>query len=277
MEGSTGISANEETSGLQSFTESAQLPIPESDFRLSYAEKRKKDNRERQRRCRARQAELLRVAKVPVPRREQVEPQFLGFVQRRVHRTSAILARQIGMYAAQKLKDHGTDVQHLTIAKLLGQGVLKDMVPPSLRDPAMVKMGLDVLGSFKDGLQTHLVGLRKDKSRFAKNIVTTLAVAPGMGSQRGVAGLLGVDRRNIKKALARRVLLDNTQDAFWLGDQRRVRINQALSEAVKRMIIQWWKEETTVSPNRKDITRKWIAPKLYIEHPTHYLQVSQVR
>ena len=174
------------------------------------------------------------------------------------------------------MKDHDSEVHHLTVLKILGQLVLKDMVPPFLRDPTALQLGHSVLGSFKDGLQTHLVGLRKAKSVLAKNIVTTFAVAPGIGSQKGVAGLLGVDRRNIKKALARRVLLDNTKDAFWLGDQRRVR-SDGLPDVVKKIITKWWEEETTISPNRKDIVRKWIGPKLYIEHATHYLQLSQVR
>jgi len=65
-------------------------------------------------------------------------------------------------------------------------------------------------------MQTHLVGLRKGKSLEAKNIVTTFAIAPGIGSGRGVAGLLGVDRRNIKKAVAWRVLMDTIEGAFWL-------------------------------------------------------------
>jgi hypothetical protein len=150
------------------------------------------------------------------------------------------------------------------------------MVPAFLRDPVAVKLRHDVLGTLRDGMQSHLVGLRKAKTLQAKNIVTTFAVAPGIGSGRGVAGILGVDRRNIKKAVARRVLLDTKQDAFWLHDLKRVR-SDALADSTRKIISQWWEEQTTVFPNRKDIIRKWISPKLYIEHTTHYLQVSQVR
>ena len=276
MEGSSSYSTFVETASLESTSGCIDFLVPGCNYRLWYAEKRKVDNQERTRRCHARKAEVQKEAEVNAVRSEIVDPRFLSALKKNSHRISAKLAGEIGLYAAQKMKDHDSEVHHLTVLKILGQPVLKDMVPPFLRDPTALQLGHSVLGSFKDGLQTHLVGLRKAKSVLAKNIVTTFAVALGIGSQRDVAGLLGVDRRNIKKALARRVLLDNTKDAFWLGDQRRV-CSDGLPDVVKKNITKWWEEETTISPNRKDIVRKWIGPKLYIEHATHYLQLSQVR
>jgi hypothetical protein len=32
-----------------------------------------------------------------------------------------------------------------------------------------------------------------------------------------------------------------------------------------------------VSPNKKDVASKWIAPKQYERHPAHYLTETQVR
>lgn len=259
MVGSTGTSAD-----------LAEFLVPGSDYRAWYADKRKADGRERTRRCRARKAGLQSAEESQAVRTENVNPTFGDVGKRQAQRTSAALARDISLYAARKLKTHDTEVHHLTIMKMLGQPLLKQMVPPFLRDPAAVKLRHEVVGSLRDGLHTHLVGLRKAKTVHAKNIVTMFAVAPGIGSGRGVAGLLGVDRRNIKKAVARRVLLDTQEDAFWLHDLRRG-CSDAISDAVKKIITNWWAEETTVSPNRKDIIRKWIAPKLYVEHATHYL------
>jgi len=68
-----------------------------------------------------------------------------------------------------------------------------------------------------------------------KNIVTTFVVAIGIGSRRGVIRLFGVDQRNIKKALARRVLLDTKQDAFWLQEEKRVCLD-ALPNGVRKLI-----------------------------------------
>ena len=114
------------------------------------------------------------------------------------------------------MRNHDTEVQYLSIMKFLGQPLLREMVPAFLRDPVEVKMRHEILGSLKHGMQTHLVGLQKVKTVMTRNIVTTFVVAPGIGSGRDVAWLLGVDRRNIKKALVRRILLDTKQDAFWI-------------------------------------------------------------
>jgi len=164
------------------------------------------------------------------------------------------------LFAAKKMRNHDTEVHHLMIMKILGQPVLRQMVPPFLRDLAEVKLRHEILGSLKEGMHNHLVGLRKGKTIMVKNIVTTFAVALEIGSGRGVARLLGVDRRNIKKALARRILLDTKQNAFWIQDDRNV-CSDALPIAVRKMITEWWDAETTVSPNPKDIVKKWIGPK----------------
>jgi len=253
----------------------ASFPIADSNYATWLAEKRKASQRDRTRRCRVRKAKLLSVQESRVVRNTDQDPKFTIAGPKQGNRTSVTLAREISLFAAKKMRNRDTKVHHLTIMKILGQPMLKQMVPPFLRDPAEVKLRHKILGSLKEGMQNHLLGLQKGKTVMAKNIVTTFAVVPGIGSGRGVARLLGVDRRNIKKALARRILLDTKQDAFWIQDDRRIR-SDALPIAVRKMIIEWWDVETTVSPNRKDIGRKWIGPKQYIDHQTHHLQQSQV-
>jgi hypothetical protein len=49
-----------------------------------------------------------------------------------------------------------------------------------------------------------------------------------------------------------------------------------IPELVKAAAIQWWSEETMVSPNTKDICRKWLGRNLYDAHPAHLLLESQV-
>jgi len=119
-------------------------------------------------------------------RSKNVDPRFSSFVKEKTHKTSASIAWEIGLYTIQKLKNHNHEVQYLMIIKLLEQPMLKGMVPPFLKDLAVVKLEYEVLGSFIDGMQAHLVGLQKSKSFLAKNIVTTFVVALGIGSQRDV-------------------------------------------------------------------------------------------
>lgn len=85
------------------------------------------------------------------------------------------------------MKNHEMEVHHLTIMKILGQPILKDMIPHFLKDPTVVKLRHEILGSLKDNMQTHLVELCKAKTVLVKNIVCTFVVALGNESGRGGA------------------------------------------------------------------------------------------
>jgi hypothetical protein len=79
---------------------------------------------------------------------------------------------------------------------------------------------------------------------------------------------LGVDCRNIKRAIERRHTLDNNWDAFWL--QRRTRKHvDVLCEATIQQIVAFWTLETTISPNSKDVTWRGSRRKQYDVHVTH--------
>jgi hypothetical protein len=51
----------------------------------------------------------------------------------------------------------------------------------------------------------------------AKDIVCSLIISHVMSNGRGIARLLGVDRRNIKKGMECKILLDIYKDAFWFN------------------------------------------------------------
>ena len=245
-------------------------------YRLDYAAKRKADNRERVRRCRARKTAAekeshssLIVAGMAIPSLGSRDAS-----NRTKHRTSAGLARELAMIVASRLKNYDPIVQHLTIEKFLGHEVLHGMVPDFLVDPSKVKLRHSVLSNLKEGMVDHLIGNLQSKIVMAKDIVCTLASSSNMGSKRSVADVLGVDRRNLKRGMDRRLLLDTQQNAFWLS-YRSLHCSDALPDSVTAVITEWWTLETTVSPNRKDIVKHRTGVKQYEEHPMHYLQVSE--
>jgi hypothetical protein len=106
----------------------------------------------------------------------------------------------------------------------------------------------------------------------AKDILCTFASTSGVGSGRDLAWL---DRRNTSKAWGRRLVLDAAKDAFWLHERWKIH-SDALCKNVKAVVEQWWADETTVSPNRKDIVSFHEGLRQWLSHPTHFLQCSQV-
>jgi hypothetical protein len=68
-------------------------------------------------------------------------------------------------------------------------------------------------------LSSHLVGQKPIKITLAKDIGCILATFQSIGSSREVVKVLGVDRRNVKKATQIRILLDTSGFAFWTVQQ----------------------------------------------------------
>lgn len=249
-------------------------------YRLSYIEKRKVDNRERVRRCRAKKAALRELEDSPIVACiENSGLQSAPLSDRTAKSVSTALARELAVLIAPRLRSHDPIVQQLTIEKLLGQHLLVGMVPDFLVDTDKVKLRHSVMSNLKGGMTDHLLGARQSKIVMAKDIVCTLASSSNMGSNMGsnrrIADLIGVDRRNLKRGMERRLLLDTRQNAFWLN-YRSKRRSDALSDSVKEVVIEFWTSETTVSPNRKDIIRHRNGVHQYSEHPAQYLQVSEV-
>lgn len=245
----------------------------------SYAEKRRRDNCENQRRCRARKESVVAVsaiADVEVLQQSQVaQSRTRSSYDRQTQRVSADIARDLGLYALSKLQGHSRDVHHLCIQKFLGQPLISRIVPPFLRNIAAVRVATEVVAGIKDGVTSHLKGPRKAKVVMAKDIICTFAAGSSVGSSRMIHGVLGLDRRNLKKGVERRLQLDAQKHVFWLNPSRSRRAD-AMTKAEEELVRQWWTNETSISPNRIDQVRKRIGVNQYEEHQVQYLQVSQV-
>jgi hypothetical protein len=77
-----------------------------------------------------------------------------------------------------------------------------------------VCLHLEVVQNLKDGMNTHLVGPWQSKVTMAKDIVCTFVASQSINSGKCLVKMFCVDKRNIKKGLVLRVLLDTTKDAF---------------------------------------------------------------
>jgi hypothetical protein len=77
-----------------------------------------------------------------------------------------------------------------------------------LKDLQTIKLQQSIFSSVREGIKDHLVGVKKSKLIMAKDILCIFTSTSKVESGRGLAGLLGVDMRNISRARGRRVVLD---------------------------------------------------------------------
>lgn len=195
---------------------------------------------------------------------------------RSFQRQTASVARSIVTYAVESLQHTSDKFKEVAIEKVVAHPMWKHHLPSYLKDLGKLKHSQEIVDNLKRGLTDHLTGKRSQPLVMAKDIVCALATSQyNATSCREVARVLGVDRRNIKKGIVRRESLDHSGDAFWRTYKRAKRAD-ALSTALVELVTTWWTLETTVSPNRKDVTYKRVGVRVKIEHPKHYLQVSEV-
>ena len=153
----------------------------------------------------------------------------------RASRISANIAKEIVDFAYSRLGHFDSNIQQLTFQKFLENSHIKRLIPASLSNLDTFMLQDSVLSSVREGLKDHLVGVKPSKIVMAKDILCTFASSSQVGSGRGLAGLLGVDRRNISKARSRRQVLDAGQDAFWLHQRRSIR-SDSLVDNVKLVV-----------------------------------------
>jgi hypothetical protein len=94
----------------------------------------------------------------------------------------------------------------------------------------------EILNNMKFGITNHLVGPKKTQLVVAKNIICMLASGSLIGSSRNVVKVLGVDKRNIRKALERCVQMDIVNNAFWIT-QKTSRCFNTLLASIRDIVI----------------------------------------
>jgi hypothetical protein len=179
------------------------------ELQRSRVEKRKAKNREKQKRFRARKANRLSQLQASSCANESLllecavtgRKKFMDLYDRQTQKITAEAARRIVLYALIELKDFELPVQNLVLKKTFGHILLQGFFPDYLKDLQAVKHNQLVLGNINSGMTSHFTGVHPLHSLMAKDIVCTLASSQSLVSSRGLAKVLGVDRRNIKRPL----------------------------------------------------------------------------
>lgn len=128
----------------------------------------------------------------------------VGNSHRHVQRQNVIVAKTLSILIRDFLKGYPSSFQNLIVEKVLGDYVLKGIVPKYLRDPRKLKQNKIIVNNLKSGLSNHLSGEKTTLIVMAKNIICIIESSNKSYSSKQVAWVLGVEQRNIKKGIKRR-------------------------------------------------------------------------
>ena len=154
--------------------------------------------------------------------------------------------------------------------------ITKGLLPPETRRVcAETEAREKIVSSLLQSLSE--VKTSKTKAQLAtKHAILTAVVTNGTQvSARQTTRLLGVHHRNVAMAAQRRATMVSAVHIQWTLSVRKTR-SDATTSAVKDIVTAWWVAETRPIPNRKEVVRKWVAPKTYVEHHAQYLLESLV-
>jgi hypothetical protein len=95
------------------------------------------------------------------------------------------------------------------------------------------------------------------------------------GLQKNIASKLDINRRRIAKSLRHRRSATITSKP-WTSIERKTR-KDAIPEEVKRLANDFWQSPGISRPtgNKRDVARKRVGPKEYIEHDKYILEKTQ--
>jgi hypothetical protein len=173
------------------------------DYNSWYAQKKVVDTRERVHRCKAHKTNVGPYGKgLVLLASNKSKGEYLKDTQRHSIECARVMAISITEY----LKDQNLGFQQLAMDKFLCHPLVKDFLPPYLENIANLKRRYDIVGNLKEAIAFHFIGAHQSNLIISKDIVCTLVASsqPMKSiSGKGIAKMLSVDKRNMKRRLER--------------------------------------------------------------------------
>lgn len=159
---------------------------------------------------------------------------------------------------------------------LLENSVVHPNLPDNYRKPKDAKIMTNIVGSIRSQLQ-QVKGVHSSEKLAYKGALLSAIVGDGIQSRQtsGYSRVLQTHPRNLRNAVERHRSLRNGGGSLWGLPKRRQR-SDVLDAETSALVIGWWSSQTRVSPRKKDVVNKWLAPKEYEQHATHFLTETQV-
>ena len=164
------------------------------------------------------------------------------------------------------------EFQKSLVPKILKHAIWQPVLPSYTE----MQVSHNAVRNISQGWQ-HIKGCHSTDDQRARNVVIPMVFGSNSTSARKTSLVTGIHRRNMQSGVLRRIALEARTDmAVWALCGRTKRIN-ALAPQITKLVAEYWTDNTRISPNRKDVVKKRVGAKQWIDHPTHHLQESQVR
>lgn len=169
-----------------------------------------------------------------------------------VARSSNRLARKLGYQLHNLTSDLGSDYQRFVMHKLLKQPILKNAMPKCVTNHKKLLQCAHVCENISQAWSTLKYAKGCDHHRAPNVVEASVVFVDGHISARGLVSCLGLNRRTVRRGFLRRQALIAQEGGLWAKSDRQRRFD-CLSPSSVSIIIQWWTNETRVSPNKKDV------------------------
>jgi hypothetical protein len=226
-------------------------------------------------------------------RRQKSRALFRGKVSRALEAAAAIPTPDVSTVvldraAATYAKEVAQKLQELTGHR--GLQFQRKVLSHLLRDPLLLHVLPDYIVRCEKLLQCEIVcdglaqawkgvksGSGRDKALARRVIEAAVISLDDVEDMRAAASCIGLNKRTIRRAVARRRSLNiSTLGENWAMFKRNKRCD-SLSPVVIDVVTTWWTEETRVSPCKKDVRKHKRGRVVLQEHACHWLEESQVR
>lgn len=225
---------------------------------------------ERQRQCRAKKRSLQEASHLLTTAQGEERERVVA------PRDASRVANKICHFVIQEFQDCGRGplFREAVLEAMFKNAAIAPHLPKYYSHPSEARAQHAFIMSYKKELDSLKIPTSKEKL-VRKTTLLEAAVSSEVSGLRALSRVLGTKPDNISNAILRRqALQENGASIFTLAERRK---RDGLPNSIKDLVVAWWTTETRVSPNKKDVTRKRLAPKVYEKHPTHLLLESEVR
>lgn len=191
-------------------------------------------------------------------------------------RAVAVGSSDLALKVEELTSGRGVEFQRAVLERFLTSPVLQQVLPESVVRRKEYEQCRVVCNGLASAWSSLKYAKGTDHHR-ARNVIEAVVISlDDVDCVEAASTCVGMNKRTLRRAvLRRRSLNEGVPGEVWAMSERQKR-SDALQQAVIDAVVNFWTEETRVSPSKKDVRRKRMDTNLFISHAGHWLENSQV-